>query len=1083
MDRAQRSARRVSRIGALAVVLGMGAAAVTSPHAASADPTPAPGPSSPKVPAVDSQQEPSGGAVGPDATEPDPEPDVSSAQAPASSGEPVSVSLGDSPPVTYESSGGALTSGTDEDTAAPTDAPDPATSGAAAAPTAASSPVESAAPSSRHPTAVTSSLGTRLATAPQSNGDLGGTDFVFDTTTVEAAPTADATETRGPVDRRVSTVLLETPYRGASSEAVVRPSPSAPRPAPAFAVPTAPPATGVKALPGTLINIASGVLTAALSPLAVPGPKPPVDPPMLWVLLAWVRRQFAGQPIAVSCTAPDADPRAGRAKLMLDEPRPLRVTGTATVTGATRTILEDLVALFTRLIQGGLTVDPDRPYTLDGVDRRSGAVTGSVNVDGPGTSPLSFEMVVAPQSGAATVDPLTGQWTFTPTPASRVQAFAISGAAEVTFAVIASLGRAATIPIVVSAPVHGAEAAAYPALDGVPVRGVRLAPNDVGYQVLVRHRPDEAAYETAVAVIDPASPAATVTAPVAGALSRFVFAPDHTAYSTTVVAHDAAGGPDLYAMTLIKPTGQSVTVPIDGVPVGDIAFGPDGLAYQTSYRHDTTTDTYLTTVTVVGADGHHVNVSVDGHPAGFGFGADGAAYQVTESRPFDLDGADNETTVAAITPAGSARIVARVPGAALEFAPAPDGAVLQTARTAGPHGYGYTLTRIADNVEPQTIPLPGAVVGSVAVTPAGTAAVTVRSAAPHQTPGEVVLVDPAGQVNRIALTERPRGGVEIAADGTARQTVRSGDVMVIDADTARIVDVEVARTPSVVGPDSTVYTHRNGATAASVVEVLRPDGTAAEIEAGGALFTAADASSAYSVMRGVQFAPDGTPYLFAGTREATGFNPFFGDFDGLEVSVIDPTTATATRLPVAGGDNGFLKFLSDNAFAYFAPTVHETAGVQTAVTFVDLAAPRAASVHIDGYFTDYTVGDDGTSYLVTNTDFDTVAGTTGGMYAMTVASADGTMWTTDPIDGTPYEAMATGPDGTVYQVVENTDGVSTGVIVSHPGSLTFTRIDLDGYPQSAVVFDSAGTGYVTTGTVDPAGGGLRTVVTVVAAPT
>ncbi|MCV7281209.1 hypothetical protein H7J88_16330 [Mycolicibacterium flavescens] len=1079
MDRAPRYARRVSRIGALAVVLGLSAATVNSLHPAAADPTPGPAPSSPDVPGVESPQEPSSPA-GSAATESDPDgPEFGPAEAPDTGGDQVTVSVGDSPPVTYGSSGGAITSGTAKDTAPTTEAAPSAVTPSAIAPPA---PVAASVEAAPKPTAVTRSLGARLDKAPQSTGDPDGSDFVFDH--AESAPTVDASAT-SPLsledmgtDRGRFTVILTPRYSDVAPTVVLRPSPGVPPDADVFAVPTAPAAVGIRALPGALINAASGVLTAALSPFVVPSPDLPVDSPVLWALLAWVRRHFADQAIPVTYTAPDADPRLGRVKLTLDE-APLSASGTSTAAGATRTFLEDLVALFTRLVQGGLLIDPDRPYTLDGVDRRSGAVTGSVNVAAPGGEPPLYAMSAAPTSGAASVDPLTGNWTFTPTPASRVQAFAISGAAEVTFAVIASLGWAAAGPIVVPAPVHGAETAAYPALNGVPVRGVRLASNDIGFQVLVRPDPVAATYETAVAIIDPASPTATVTAPVAGALSRFVFAPDHTAYSTTVVAH---AGQDVYAMTIIRPSGESATMPIVGVPVGDVVFGPDGRAYQTSYRHDAATDTYVTTVTVVDADARRVEVPVDGHPAGFGFGADGAVYQVTELRPFGPDDADNKTTVAVIDPAaGSATVVAQIPGAALEFAPAPDGAVVQTTRTAGVHGYAYTLTRIVNHAEPQAIPLSGAVVGAIGFTPTGAAALTVRTAAPHETPGEVVVVDPAGHVTQIALPARPRGGIEVGVDGTARQGVRGGDVVLIDVDAAAVIDVVAAHTASVVGPDGTVYTHHSGS-ARSVVELLRSDGTAAAIDADGALFTGADTSTAYSVMQGVQFAPDGTPYLFAGIREATGFNPFFGDYDSLCVAVIDAAAGTATHLPVAGGDNGFLKFLSDNTFAYFAPTVDAAAGVQTAVTFVDLAAANAATVRIDGYFTDYVVGADGTSYIVTNTDFDAVGGTTGRAYAMTVASADGAMWTTTPIEGTPYETMVTGPDGAVYQVVESADGVSAGVIVSHPGSLTFMRVDLDGYPQSPVVFDSAGTGYVTTGTVDPTEGDLRTVVTVVAVP-
>ncbi|MGV0848794.1 hypothetical protein [Mycolicibacterium phlei] len=1055
-------ARYVGRVGALALALGVGVA-VATPHIAVADPTPGVAPSAPDTTGSDTsgpdtgqetsfapatvESAPDAGTSSAGTTMVDAGPstgDANSGGSASATNTTTTVSVGNSPPVTYSSSGGALTSTDDDETG------QLGTAAAADEPlTRLSETAESR----------LSALSTWRPT-PRSTGGHDH-DWLFD-------PVPPEDSWPEPVSRFQP--LTNTTPADLTTEldnAMARPAPEF-RDVPVPKVSPGPPSsttTQAIVLPADaprpdrsrLVRVVSGLLTAALGPLVGPGPEAPSPTPALWLLLAWARRQLPGQnpEVAGNAPAPTAGPALAAAH------------GSFTAEDAARSLVDDLVALFIRLTTGGLTVNLDNPFTIDDVDLRTGAVTGSVNVTGPDTTPLSFSLFDGPATGAVSVDPLTGKWTFTPTPVSRVQAVAVSGV-EVAFAIIAGLGRAVTAPIMVTVPVHAAEAAAYPAMEGVPVSGVRLAPNDVGFQVIVRHDPGTATYETAVAIIDPASPSATVTAPVRGALSHFTFAPDHTAYSTTVLAHPDS---DSYALTVIDASGASRTVPLAGAPAGAVVFGPDGHAYQTSYRQDPDADTYVTTVTIIEPD-RHVEATLDGYPVAFG-ARDGIAYQVTESRPFATDEDGNETTVAAIDPTcGATTIAARLPGAALEFATAPDGTAFQIVRAVNGDRYDHTLTRIAEDGAVQTIPLPGAPVGALTFGADGTALLTVR-------PAGVVVVAPSGDVGVVALPASPRGAAQFGADGTARQTLRTGEVAVIDIARARIADtVTPTAARSVVGPDGTVYTHHSDGAAPSVIEIARPGSEPTAVEIDGHLFTAGQSSNAYSVMQGVRFAPDGTAYVISGTRQVQ-LNPVLGDYDGLVLTIL--SDGGATRLPLAGGDTGFLKYLSDSSFAYFAAAAADD-GVATAVTFVDLAAGTADSIHLDGYFTDYTVGADGTAYVVTNTDFDAVSGTPGRQYTLTVASADGSLWTTDPIDGVPYDGLVAGPDGAVYQVVEGADGASTGVIVARPGSLTSVRINLDGYPQSPVVFDSAGIGYVTTGVVDAVDGELRTVVTVVAAP-
>ena len=157
-------------------------------------------------------------------------------------------------------------------------------------------------------------------------------------------------------------------------------------------------------------------------------------------------------------------------------------------------------------------------------------------------------------------------------------------------------------------------------------------------------------------------------------------------------------------------------------------------------------------------------------------------------------------------------------------------------------------------------------------------------------------------------------------------------------------------------------------------------------------------------------------------------------------------------------------------------------GYDTAVTVVDLTTVTARSVTIAGYSTDYRVAADGTSFVVGMIDFDCTTGSVAS-YSLTAVNADATASATEAFGGIPHGDMVLGPDGSVYQIVEMSDGdaVSTDVLVARPGSLDITRIGLDGYPQSDVRFGLDGTGYVTTGTIDVQDAALRTVITVVAA--
>jgi hypothetical protein len=132
--------------------------------------------------------------------------------------------------------------------------------------------------------------------------------------------------------------------------------------APALPGPTVPPPTLVDtllALPGTFISTALNLITQALSPLI--GPGAPADNPVLWGLLAFVRRQFSQ---SVANSTPVLDPR-----------------------------------------QTSQDVDDGQVHgTFGGTDADGDTLTYTVPTTGVG----------APAHGTVTIDQSAGTWTYTP---------------------------------------------------------------------------------------------------------------------------------------------------------------------------------------------------------------------------------------------------------------------------------------------------------------------------------------------------------------------------------------------------------------------------------------------------------------------------------------------------------------------------------------------------------------------------------------------------------------------------------------------------------------------------------------------
>ena len=307
-------ARYIGRVGALAVALGVSGAVATTPGVAWADESPSAAssssaasesnPSSPSASDPSSTPRSSGSTASSrrttsttssDGSTDESEGGTDSSDASASSSETVTTHESG---VIVRSSGGALTSGGDDaapatedrepagsgedETTAPAELPEPVeveTLTAEAppetpqtAPPAAHKPTIVPAQNDSHPPQVASR---RAAPTPAASIEVGAT----------------AGQMRSPDDTapaQLRTALATADPAADWTNQVFGATLTAPPP-PASSVPE--PTAPLMAVPSTFIGVAANLLNAALAPILAPGPTGPIESPVLWAVLGWVRRQ------------------------------------------------------------------------------------------------------------------------------------------------------------------------------------------------------------------------------------------------------------------------------------------------------------------------------------------------------------------------------------------------------------------------------------------------------------------------------------------------------------------------------------------------------------------------------------------------------------------------------------------------------------------------------------------------------------------------------------------------------------------------------------------------------------------------
>src|SRR5882757_7750987 len=678
-------ARYIGRVGALAIALGVGAAVATGQGIAAAEPSesssssgstdsassgsPGGAPSS-----SDTSGASSSGTGGPAST--------ASSSSPSSSTES-STSSGSTAaqePGVVHSSGGALTSTAVKESGTKQVGEDTTTE---ALPEGSSSD-DAEAPDEVPPSVIVPTEEPTPPPAAQADSDPsaahpGKSDPTGTTSTgVPRSPAPEATTSlaRGATDDRDANSTLAAADSTPAATVVVSQTAATHTSDPATVEPVtvqAGPATVSAAM--TPVGFISGIVSSVLAlvgfnPLLSSGPTAPVEPPSVWVLLAWVRRQIehtffnqtptanpvqtgqsASGVVTGTLNAVDADgdaltytvvqgPEHGLVSVNPDGTFVYSMLPPSTVTGGTDSFVvkvsesdpgfrlhgllgflqpdcgRSTYATVTLTLTPVRTNEPpvagDPAYTIEHVDLGTGTVSISFHVTDPDDDGLGYLQTTAPANGDLDVMG-ANIWTYTPTDAARVKAGAVDATdadKRDTFTITVTDGFA-QIDIDVTVPVT-----AFPAANtviatipvGVDPVDVVLSPDGTGAYVLTG--------DGSVWLVDLGTNT-RIGDYVAGSDPRAIaIGADGTRLYVTSAGLDQLTVID--TARILDPSAVA-NIPVTEDPV-DVVLSPDGTrAYVLGASGsvslvDTTTNTRIggTTMYVAGSDPRAIAISADG---------------------------------------------------------------------------------------------------------------------------------------------------------------------------------------------------------------------------------------------------------------------------------------------------------------------------------------------------------------------------------------------------------------------------------------------------------------------------------------
>jgi VCBS repeat-containing protein len=392
----------------------------------------------------------------------------------------------------------------------------------------------------------------------------------------------------------------------------------------------APTANPTTSFAGAVVSVATTLINAFFSPFLSPADGDPAEPPLLWAVLAFVRREFSrtffnttpnavadavttseGVPTLIDVLGNDIDddtlsvtsftqPEHGA--VVLNEDGSFTYTPGENFSGTdtfSYTVSDAASGAhfhgFFGLFGGGhtdsdtvtITVTPvddsnsaptDVQYTPGETDPETGTVTGTVSAHDDDGDTLTYTVTSGPDEtvGSVSIDAESGEFTFTPTPDARYAASLTSGEDPVTVTVAVSDGEASTaldIQVLI-APQHPADdgTLSISDLDGLFERGdITFSENSDGTVRVIDGRFTDD-------IVLNAADAADVLNKIAGVLGAPADFADEADISSAQLVQLAADD------TEVTETFYRLRQTINGVPVlgDDVILVTDGAGKVTS---------------------------------------------------------------------------------------------------------------------------------------------------------------------------------------------------------------------------------------------------------------------------------------------------------------------------------------------------------------------------------------------------------------------------------------------------------------------------------------------------------------------
>ncbi|WP_179476123.1 virginiamycin B lyase family protein [Mycolicibacterium vinylchloridicum] len=526
---------------------------------------------------------------------------------------------------------------------------------------------------------------------------------------------------------------------------------------------------------------------------------------------------------------------------------------------------------------------------IDTRDDTTGVVTGRVTVVPPaGDVTLTYAIDTPPPAalGEATIDPVTGVFTFTPTPAALVAAYADGTSPTVDFAVTAASGSA-FIPVTVSAPVGASTDAITRALarSGSHPSAVAAGADGTIYVI------NSGANTLSVLGADGSSILSTIA--VGASPSAVAVGPDGHVWVT-----NGADG----TVTVLDHTGTTIQTTIDvGLSPTGLAVGADGSVFVANTGDGTLSVINTTTTTLVRT------ITVGGTPTGIAAGPDGRIYVADFS----------SNTVTVIDPTHSDAL-ATIDNAG----PNPYGIAVNTAGTVylthpldntvtvlTPTGDSYTAHTVTVGATPTAITL-GAN-GIIYVTDTG--ANTVTAIDPDTLSASAITTGAEPD----SITTGPNGNIYITDGG-------SNTLDIINSESNSTTSLPVGVDPNTVtvdrygnlsvtnNYDNTTSVINHPATGTITTGAVVTGTVAAGTVTTGTVVLGTTTDTGYTINTGTA-----TRYIQHVLVSPDGRYAYLTNFEDGTVSVINPTTGTATVIHV-GPQPGLVVVSPDSRYAYVA---------------------------------------------------------------------------------------------------------------------------------------------------------------------